>query len=110
MRQCHNNETRSTNIATVRAQRFYDHEQRLNEASRLEHLIADREVRAALRRADGALRMWNETVAGDHTTREVRLDEARGEEWSVFSSLADAHREVLQAYAAAVRDALSGRS
>lgn len=91
------------------AQSFYDHGQRLGEVERLERLVADRAVRTALRHADGALRSWNETVAGDHTTREVRVHEAEGEEWSLFGSLGDARDSIRAAYSEAVRAALSGR-
>lgn len=90
------------------AQRFYDDGQQLHEVERLERLVTNRDVRAALRAADGALRGWNETVAGNHTTRAVHTDESGGTEWAVFQSLGKARNQVLNAYADAVRGALMG--
>jgi hypothetical protein len=90
--------------ATDRAQVFYDHEQNLREVDRLQRLLDSDEVIEALRKADGVLRLWNETVAGDHTTHAVDLlqDEGRSA-WGVFGTLAESRDHVLDTYAAAVR-------
>jgi hypothetical protein len=94
--------------ATRLLQEFYDHGQRLGEIDRLERLVADREVRAALRQADGALRQFNEVAAGDHTTREVRVAELGGSEWQLLEALGDAQQRIRNAYASAVQTAYQG--
>lgn len=94
--------------ATQVLQNFYDHDQRLGEVERLERLVADRAVREALRKADGALRGFNEIAAGDHTTREVRVEDVAGAEWNLFGELGDARDRIRDAYADAVRSALRG--
>lgn len=101
------NRRESLQSATQVAQRFYDEGQRLGDVERLERLVADKDVRAALRRADGALRLWNETVAGDHTTRQVAITEAQGTEWDVYNTLTNSVDDIREAYANAVQEAFA---
>lgn len=90
--------------ANYLAQGFYAAED-LHVVERLEGLVEDDDVRAALRSADGALRSWNETVAGDHTTRTVEVSAAAGEQWATWSALSDARLDVLKLHAQAIRRA-----
>lgn len=66
-------------------QRFYDEGQNLDRVELLAQLIEDSQVSDCLEKADGRLRLWNETVAGDHTTRQVNL--SQGDVWSTYGDL-----------------------
>lgn len=57
-------------------QRFYDEGQGLRRMSLLADVIDDAGVGAALIEADGLLRSWNESVAGDHSDPTVDLEGA----------------------------------
>lgn len=93
--------------ATEVLQEFYDSGQRLGEMERLELLVEDESVRRALREADGALRGFNEIAAGDPTTRDVRVEDASGEQWLLYSKLTGARDHIRDVYATAVHSAFS---
>lgn len=93
-----------TEKVNARAQRFYDEEQRLHVVERLTRVIDSDEVKRALWDADGALRQWNEGVAGDHTTRRVDVDAAPGgTAGATYTAVSSALHAVLDAYAEALR-------
>lgn len=61
--------------------------QRLVEADEWARLTDDAELARAIRRTDGRIRQWNEQVAGDDSSREVRLE--YGDPMDVFGTIAE---------------------